>query len=72
MKKIIREQIESRQRRMASRLKKGNDPVDLSKPNRVMSQSGLQEDRSSGRYRLLANEVSGWLEFAGRDLCVRL
>ena len=32
MKKIIREQIESRQRRMATRLKKGNDPVDLSKP----------------------------------------
>ena len=40
--------------------------------DRVMSQSGLQEDRSSGRYRLLAYEVSGWLEFAGRDLCVRL
>jgi len=32
VKNIIREQIESRQRRMATRLKKGNDPVDLSKP----------------------------------------
>jgi hypothetical protein len=32
VKNMIHEQIESRQRRMATRLKKGNSPVDLSKP----------------------------------------